>query len=137
MPEITHVRANWEWDQDAPLTQLVKAGDFLLLSGQIPYNEKGETIGVGDLKAQARQVFKNMQHVLGLVGVDLTSVVRLTNYIVPSMRDPQTTKDYWEVKQEFFGDKHPASTGIQVVGLMDPDWFLEVDAIAYAPHAKI
>ena len=99
MVDITHVRADWEWDREAPLTQLVKAGDFLWLSGQIPYDEKGETVGVGDFKEQARQVFRNMQHVLGLVGSDLASVVRLTNYLVLPLRDPSTTKDYWDVKK--------------------------------------
>ena len=78
-----------------------------------------------------------MRHVLGLVGCDLTSVVRLTNYLVVPLRDADTTKAFWEVKREFFGDRHPASTGIQVSALISPDMLLEVDAIAYAPDAKL
>lgn len=127
--------ADWHWDDDYPMSQMVKAGDYLWLTGQVPFGADGEIVGVGDIQAQARQVFTNMQHVLGLVGHDLTSVIRLTTYLTTPMTDMAATRKYWEVRQEFFGDHRPASTGIQVAGLMLPDLMIEVDAIAYAPGA--
>lgn len=129
-------RPDWEWDQDVPLTQMVRCGDFLWLSGQTAFDARGEIVGRDDLTAQARQIFTNMQQVLGLVGCDLTSVVRLTNYFAVPMRDMSVTREYWKVRQEFFGDHRPASTGMQVAALMTPEMLLEVDAIAYAPVAR-
>jgi 2-iminobutanoate/2-iminopropanoate deaminase len=131
------VRSDREWDQTWPMSQMVKAGDLLLLSGQIAYDERGELVGAGDVVAQARQVFRNLQHVLGRVGCDLTSIVRLTNYFATGEMNMETTLRYWEVRRDFFGDHRPASTGLLVAGLMTPGILLEVDAIAYAPGIEI
>ncbi|MGY6655426.1 RidA family protein [Amycolatopsis sp. TRM77291] len=137
MPDMEFFRPTWEWDSDIPLTQMVKCGDFLWLSGQTAFDERGEIVGRGDLPAQARQIFTNMQHVLGLAGCDLTSVVRLTNYFAAPLDDIALAKEYWKVRHEFFGDHRPASTGMQVAALMTPEMLLEVDAIAYAPGVKL
>ena len=134
MSDIEFFRPDWEWDRDAPLTQMVRCGDFLMLSGQVAFDEQGQIVGPGDLPAQARQVFTNMRTVLGMVGCDLTSVVRLTNYFTVPLTDIEVTRRYWEVRREFFGAHRPASTGMQVAALMTPEMLLEVDAIAYAPQ---
>lgn len=133
MADLEYFRPDWEWDRDFPLTQMIRTGDYLWLSGQVAFDEQGQIVGAGDLPAQARQVFSNMQQVLAMVGCDLTSVVRLTNYFTVPLNDIAVTKRYWEVRNEFFGNHRPASTGMQVAALMTPEMLLEVDAIAYAP----
>lgn len=129
--------AVWDWSDDWPMSQLVKAGDYLFLSGQIAYDQDGRLVGEGDLEAQARQIFTNMRQVLGLAGCDLTSVVRLTNYFAIPEMNVEITQQYWSVRREVFGDHRPASTGLRVAALMTPGILLEVDAIAYAPGAEI
>jgi 2-iminobutanoate/2-iminopropanoate deaminase len=126
---------NRHWDEAKPMCHLVKAGDFLWLSGIVAYDEAGKLVGAGDIRAQARQIFTNMRRRLGLVGCDLTSVIRLTTYLTTPMTDMTFTRQYWEVRQEFFGAHRPASTGVQVAALMLPDMLVEVDAVAYAPDA--
>ncbi|APH71677.1 RidA family protein [Aquibium oceanicum] len=123
------------WDETKPMCHLVKAGDFVWLSGIVAYDEHGKVVGAGDIPAQARQIFTNMQRRLGLVGCDLKSVIRLTTYLTTPMTDMTFTRQYWEVRQEFFGNHRPASTGIQVAALMLPELLVEVDAVAYAPDA--
>lgn len=136
MNNVRLVRSVWHWDRDLPLSQVAQAGDFLWLSGQTPFNEDGEIVGRDDLQEQARQVFSNMRHVLELFDCDLTSVVRLTNFFVGTLSDEQRER-YWEVRREFFGDHLPASTGVYVSGLIVPEMMMEVDAIAYAPGARL
>jgi 2-iminobutanoate/2-iminopropanoate deaminase len=126
---------NRHWDEAKPMCHLVKAGDFLWLSGIVAYDEEGNVVGPGDIRAQSRQVFTNMQRRLGLVGCDLTSVIRLTTYLTTPMTDMAFTRQHWEVRREFFGEHRPASTGVQVAALMLPDMLVEVDAVAYAPNA--
>lgn len=127
------IRSDWAWDADYPLSQMVRCGDFLFLSGQVPLDEAGNLVGPGDIRAQSRRVFQNMQQVLGLAGCDLTSVVRLTTYFTISLADGNVTNAYWEVRREFFGDHRPASTGMVVRELIMPEMILEVDAVAYVP----
>jgi enamine deaminase RidA (YjgF/YER057c/UK114 family) len=128
---------NRHWDEAKPMCHLVKAGDFLWLSGTVAYDEEGNVVGPGDIRAQARQIFTNMQRRLGLVGCDLKSVIRLTTYLTTPMTDMKFTKQYWEVRHEFFGAHRPASTGVQVAALMLPQLLVEVDAVAYAPNAVV
>jgi 2-iminobutanoate/2-iminopropanoate deaminase len=122
---------------EKPFCQMVKAGDFLFLTGQTARDQSGRIVGVGDIQEQARQIFRNMRRILALVDCDLTSIIRLTSYIVPSMATMEFTNKYWEVRREVFGEHRPASTGVQVAALMLPEMLIEVDAIAYAPGAVI
>jgi 2-iminobutanoate/2-iminopropanoate deaminase len=137
MKDPLFLRAGWHWDDGYPMCHMVKAGDFLWLTGQVAFDEDGRIVGPGDIQAQARQVFTNMRRVLDVVGCDLTSVIRLTSYLTTPMTDMEVTRKYWDVRQEFFGDHRPASTGIRVAGLMLPEMMIEVDAIAYAPNAAV
>lgn len=137
MNDPLFIRTDHNWDDDYPMCQMVKAGDFLWLTGQVPFDENGKIVGLGDIQLQARQVFTNMRRVLSTVGCDLTSVIRLTTYLTTPMADMEVTHKYWKVREEFFGDHRPASTGMQVAGLMLPEMMIEVDAIAYAPNAKV
>jgi len=125
------------WREDSPMCHMVKAGDFLWLSGIVSLDEKRKVVGAGDIQAQSRQVFTIMRRVLGLAGCDLTSVIRLTNYLTVSFDDMEQTNKYWDVRREFFGTHRPASTGVRVAALIFPELLIEIDAIAYAPNAVI
>ncbi len=125
------------WSEERPFCHMVKAGDYLWLSGQTATDEDGKLVGVGDIRAQTRQVFTNVRRLLGLVGCDLTAVIRLTTYLTTPMTDMVFTQQYWEVRREFFGSHLPASTGVQVAALMLPEMLVEVDVVAYAPNAVV
>ena len=137
MNDPLFLRDDFRWREDSPMCYMVKAGDFLWLSGQVPLDENGKVVGAEDIQAQARQVFTNMRRVLGLAGCDLTSVIRLTNYLTVPFDDMEQIHKYWDVRREFFGTHRPASTGVRVAALMLPDLLIEIDAIAYAPNAVI
>lgn len=132
-PIFTAEKLNW--DANKPMCHVVKAGDFLWLSGIVAYDEQGNVVGVNDVAAQARQIFTIMQRRLAMFGCDFTNVVRLTTYLTTPMTDMTFTQQYWAVRQEFFGEHRPASTGLQVAALMLPELLVEVDAVAYAPNA--
>lgn len=137
MQDPLFIRDDWRWSDDKPMCYMVKAGDFLFLTGQVALDENGNVVGPGDIAAQARQVFTNMRRVLRLAGCDLTSVIRLTNYLTTSMADMVATRAYWDVRREFFGNHRPASTGVKVAALMLPELLIEIDAIAYAPKIEL
>jgi 2-iminobutanoate/2-iminopropanoate deaminase len=137
MEDPLFIRDDWRWTEDKPMCYMVKAGDFLWLTGQVALDENSEIVGPGDIQLQTRQVFTNIRRILALAGCDLTSVIRLTNYFTTSMTDMVATRKYWEVRREFFGNHRPASTGVKVAALMLPELMIEVDAIAYAPNAVI
>ena len=64
-------------------THVVEAsgGRTVYLSGQVALDASGEVMGIGDLRAQTRQVFENLEVALGAVGAGFKDVVKLTYYV--------------------------------------------------------
>ncbi len=60
-------------------SQVVDAigGRTVYVSGQVALDAGGRIVGEGDFKAQARQVFSNVQRALGAAGVEFADVVKL------------------------------------------------------------
>jgi enamine deaminase RidA (YjgF/YER057c/UK114 family) len=103
---------------------------ILLISGTASINECGESIHIGDLRAQTRRTFQNITRLLESEGATWKDIVRTTCYL----RDIE--RDYAEFNEErtaFYAeqglDPLPASTGIQAI-LCRPELLIEIEAIA-------
>ena len=68
----------------AAYTQVVTAegGKLVFLAGQTPIDLQGNPVAVGDLRAQARQVYTNVGAGLAAAGATFSDVVKMTAYIV-------------------------------------------------------
>jgi enamine deaminase RidA (YjgF/YER057c/UK114 family) len=86
-------------------------------------------VGAGDMKAQAEQVFKNLQAALASAGAKFSDVVKMNTYITDMDQAPAVR----EVRARYFGDTTPASTLVQVVRLARPEFLLEIEVIAALP----
>ena len=86
-------------------------------------------MGEGDMKAQAEQVFKNLQTALASAGATFKDVVKMNTYTT-DMSQVQPIRD---VRARYFGDTVPASTLVQVVHLARPEFMLEIEVIAIVP----
>src|SRR6185369_15745018 len=54
----------------------------IYISGQIAYDKDGKIVGApGDMKAQAEQVFKNLEAALTAAGAKFSDVVKMNSYI--------------------------------------------------------
>jgi 2-iminobutanoate/2-iminopropanoate deaminase len=111
----------------SPTSNAVRAGDFIYVSGMMPWDKERRLVGIGDVKAQTRQVLKNMEAMLRAEGGSLRSIVKI-NFFLTDIRDKAAV---WDVRKEMFDDARPASTLVEVVHLVDPLALLEVEAVAY------
>jgi len=102
----------------------------IYISGQIAFDKDGKIVGApGDMKAQAEQVFKNLEAALAAAGAKFSDVVKMNSYIT-DMSKIQAVRD---VRALYFKDVSPASTFVQVAGLVRPELLLEVEVIAVVP----
>ena len=99
---------------------------LVYISGQIALDKDGKVVGNGDMKAQAEQVFKNLQTALAAAGAKFSDVVKMNSYIT-DMSKAQAVRD---VRARYFGDVTPASTFVEVKGLVRPELMLEIEVIA-------
>jgi reactive intermediate/imine deaminase len=102
----------------------------IYISGQIAYDKDGKIVGApGDMKAQAEQVFKNLQTALAAAGAKFSDVVKMNSYIT-DMSKVQAVRD---VRAQYFKDATPASTFVEVKGLVRPELLLEIEVVAVVP----
>ena len=129
MMEKEVINLNYKHYADTTYSAAVKKGNLLFISGQgaIDY-ETNEIVGKGDLLAQTRQIYKNIQKILEASGASFNDVVKTTDYIV---RDALLSyKDTSEIRKEYFKDSFPASTGVVVDRLIRSEMLIEVDVVA-------
>jgi len=102
-------------------------GRLVVISGQVPADEDGMPVGPGDPAAQVRQVFENLATALGAAGARMDQVVKLTVYLT----DLADLPVFRHVRDEYIlADRPPASSLVQVAGLVRPEFRIEVDALA-------
>jgi reactive intermediate/imine deaminase len=98
----------------------------IYISGQIAFDKDGKIVGAGDMKAQAEQVFKNLELALTAAGAKFSDVVKMNSYIT-DMSKVQAVRD---VRAQYFKDATPASTFVEVKGLVRPELLLEIEVVA-------
>ena len=108
-----------------PYSQAVKIGEMVFVSGQIPLDPLSGNLIEGDIKAQTRQVLKNVSAVLSAAGTSLDKVVKTTVFIT-NMNDFSLMN---EVYAEFFTSMPPARACVEVSRL-PKDVLVEVEAVA-------
>ena len=94
-----------------PYTPLVRAGDFLIASGQLGLGEGG--LVEGGVAEQLRQAMTNLSNLLGTASASLSDVVKTTVFLV-DMADYAVMND---VYCEMFGDHRPARSAVAVAAL--------------------
>ena len=104
-------------------------GRVLYVSGHVSQDAAGNTVGKGDLEAQTRQALENIRDVLAHAGGTMDDVAKVTVFCT----DVSEIDVIHKVRYEFFKPPYPASTLVQVAQLIDPDWLIEIEAIAVIP----
>lgn len=120
------VDPGWAWDDTFAFSQGIRAGNYLFVSGQVAVDPTGNVVDKGDMAVQTRQVFENLQTVLGAAGASLDDVVKLHSYL-PNV---SLYGAGHEVRARYLTKEYPASRGVGVKALAFPGLLLEVDVIA-------
>ena len=106
------------------------AGKTIHISGQVAVNERGETVGRGDLKRQTEQAFENLRQALAAAGATWNDVVVTRLYVVGLK--PEHVPVIREVRSRYVSAQHPpASTLVGVSALVGPEWLIEIEATAF------
>lgn len=109
-----------------PYSQAVKAGGFLFVSGQLPFDPDTNELVEGDTVVQADRVLRNIRGILDDSGATLQDVVKTTIYLA-DMNDFAAVN---EVYGTYFDTDPPARATVQVARL-PKDVRIEIEAIAW------
>ena len=111
-----------------PYSPAVRAGDWLVLAGQVGLDPASGKMVDGGVDAQARQVLANIGAVLRDCGAQLTDVAKTTVFVTDITEFPTVNAAYAEA----FGDHRPARSTVQVAALPGGA-LVEIEAWVYAP----
>jgi len=108
-------------------SHVVKVGDTVWVSGQLPLDQDGNVVGKGDIAVQTDKTYENLQKCLESVGATLRDIVMLGIYVTDLEEYDKKTRD---IRKKYFGKYRPATTGIGISQLYFPDAMIEVEATA-------
>ncbi len=104
-------------------------GKLVYVAGQVAFDTKGEIVGRGDLRAQARQVFENLKTALAAAGATPADLIKLNYYVVNLKTDDLAA--IRETRAAFFSaEKLPASTLVGVTALAVEGLLIEIEGVA-------
>ena len=128
MPKIEQYAAASVYDPPiyAQAVKVTRGETILYLSGQVAYDDKGGVAHPGDFKAQARAVLQAVKAQVEAGGGTMANIVKVNTYVT----DIRHRADYAAIREEFFGKKMPASTMVAVAALAQPEFLIEVEAVA-------
>lgn len=123
---IERIATTPDWYEPYKISQAIRAGGVIYVSGQAGIDENGVTVA-GGFREQGRQAFANVRRVLAAADASLADVVKVTILVRDMARN---LDEVIALREEFLSEPYPADTLLEVSSLAQPDWLIEVDVIA-------
>ena len=123
--------------EDAPspkgaYSQVVRAGDFLFVSGQGPIDPASQEFIFSDIRGETKLTLENIERILVGCGANKKNIVKCGVFLADAAEFGAMN----EVYANFFeGTAPPARTTVQAA-LVEPGMKVEIDCIAYFPENK-
>jgi enamine deaminase RidA (YjgF/YER057c/UK114 family) len=122
---VTRIGSGAPWEGIVGYSRVVVRGDAAWVSGTTSALD-GVVLHPGDAAAQTRQALATIEEALDRAGFTLADVVRTRMFVTDISRWEEVGRAHGEV----FGDVRPATSMVQVAGLIDPAMLVEIEADA-------
>ncbi len=127
MSRRINIQSGAPWEEQVGYCRAVVAGPHISVSGTAPVGDNGEVVGEGDAYLQARRCIEIIAEALREAGAGLEHVVRTRMFVTDIAQWPAIGRAH----QEAFGDVRPATSMVEVTGLIDPAMLVEIEADAF------
>ncbi len=115
-----------KWESIVGYSRAVRVGDRIYVTGTTATDENSNVVGIGDAYAQTVRCILNIERALKHFDASLENVVRTRIFVTDITR----WEEYGRAHGEYFRDIMPATTMVEVSGLIDPHMLIEIEADA-------
>jgi 2-iminobutanoate/2-iminopropanoate deaminase len=122
---IEKIQTDDAFESSAPLSQAIRHGDTLYVSGNVPIDPQTGELVEGGVGPQTEQVMGNIEAILDEAGTSLDNVLRTGVFLT----DMDAFNELNDVYQAYLSAPYPARTAIKAE-MASPDILVEIDAVA-------
>lgn len=122
----TNYSSGAKWEDIVGYSRAVKMGNMIEVTGTVAVDENTQLVGKGDAYLQTKFIIEKISAVLERAGATLKDVVRTRMFVT----DISRWEEYGRAHGEFFSTIKPCTSMIEVKGLIDPDYLIEIEATA-------
>lgn len=119
-----NVSSGSAFEKPIGFSRAVRIGNFISVSGTAPIGPDGNTAYPGDLYRQTIRCIEIIKKAIMDAGGQLDNVIRTRIYL----KDIAEWEKAAKAHGEFFTDIRPACTFVEIKGLINDDWLIEMEA---------
>ena len=114
-----------KWEDKVGYSRAIRHGNIIEVSGTTSIKD-GQLVGKGDVALQTKTILDIIKTAINALGGTLEDVVRTRMYIT----DISLWEEVGEVHGDFFKTIKPATSLVEISGLIDPNMLIEIEATA-------
>lgn len=122
----TNYSSGAKWEDIVGYSRAVKIGNTVEVTGTVAVDDNSNLVGKDDAYAQTKFIIQKIEKVLERAGATLADVVRTRMFVT----DISRWEEYGKAHGEFFSGIKPCTSMIEVKGLIDPEYLIEIEATA-------
>jgi enamine deaminase RidA (YjgF/YER057c/UK114 family) len=126
-----NVSSGAPWEAIVGYSRAVRVGQTVAVAGTVATGPEGSPVGESSYE-QSRVIFRKIETALAQCGAALSDVVRTRAFVVGR----EHTEGFLKAHGEAFSGIRPAATLVLVSGLIEPGFFVEIEADAVVAPAS-
>jgi enamine deaminase RidA (YjgF/YER057c/UK114 family) len=122
----TNYSSGAKWEDIVGYSRALKINNVIEVTGTVAIDDEGKTVGIGDAYLQTKHIIQKIEKILQQAGATLNDVVRTRMFVT----DISRWEEYGKAHGEFFNQIKPCTSMIEVKGLIDKEYLIEIEATA-------
>jgi enamine deaminase RidA (YjgF/YER057c/UK114 family) len=115
-----------KWEDIVGYSRAVKIGNTIEVTGTVAVDENNLLVGGDNAYLQTHFILAKIEKILHQAGASLTDVIRTRMFVT----DISRWQEYGKAHGEFFKEIKPCTSMIEIKGLIEPDYLIEIEATA-------
>lgn len=122
----TNYSSGAKWEDTVGYSRAVKIGNLIEVSGTVATDDDDNTVGSNDAYLQTKYIIQKIEKALQQAGAELKHVIRTRMFVTNISR----WQEYGKAHSEFFSEIKPCTSMIEVKGLINKEYLIEIEATA-------